>query len=78
MRRFVKGTVPELPYRKARKKPIAMRVCQINEDFEVETIEGIMHAHAGDYLVVGYHGEMWPIKKEIFENTYEFLEEDKD
>lgn len=73
MKRFKKGTVPELDYRHAMKKPIPMRVCSIQEDFEVETEEGVMQATAGDYLVVGYHGEMWPIKKEIFEDTYEFI-----
>lgn len=75
-KRFIKGEVPELSYRLARKRPIPMRVCQIPEDFEVESIEGLMQAKAGDYLVVGFHGEMWPIKKEIFEDTYEFIGEE--
>lgn len=77
MKKFVKGTVPDLPYRSAKKKPIPMRVCQIQEDFVVETEEGFMQAEAGDYLVVGFHGEMWPIKKQIFENTYEFLDSEE-
>ena len=72
-KRFIKGTVPNLPYKQAKKKPIPMRVCQIMEDFEVETLEGIMQAKAGDYLVVGFKGEMWPIKKDIFEDTYEVI-----
>jgi hypothetical protein len=75
MKRFKKDSVPDLPFQLAKKKPIPMRVCQIMEDFEVESIEGVMQAKAGDYLVVGFHGEMWPIKKEIFEDTYEFIVE---
>lgn len=74
MLRFKKGEIPDLEFRPAVKKPIPMRVCQINEDFEVETEEGTLKAEAGDYLIVGYHGEMWSIKKDIFRDTYEFLD----
>lgn len=48
---------------------------QMTEPFEVETLEGTMRAEAGDYLCEGPKGERWPIKKEIFESTYE-LDED--
>jgi hypothetical protein len=74
MKRFIKGTMPDLPYRLARKKPIPMRCIQMSEPFEVETLEGVMRGNAGDWLMVGFEGEMWPIKKEIFEKTYEFLD----
>lgn len=71
MLKFKNGTIPELAFKKAIKKPIPVRCIQINEPFEVETPEGIMKGRPGDWLMVGVHGEMYPIAKEIFEKTYD-------
>ncbi len=76
MRRFKKGEVPRLDFRKAVKKPIPMQVIQINEPFEVETMEGVFSAKAGDFLVVGVRGEMYAIDQQIFYQTYDFVEEE--
>jgi hypothetical protein len=54
-----------------KKKPIVIRAVQINEEFEVETLEGTMKGKAGDYLVEGIAGELYPCDKEIFKQTYE-------
>lgn len=37
----------------------------------LKTPEGIMGAEEGDYLVKGVKGEVYPVKKEIFEEIYE-------
>lgn len=71
MLKFKKGNPPELEYKKAVKKPIAVRCVQINAPFEVETLEGVMKGKPGDWLIIGIHGEMYPISKEIFEKTYD-------
>lgn len=52
-----------------------MKCCQIHEPFEIETLEGVMKAEAGDWLIVGSKGEMWAIKKDIFEATYTVVED---
>lgn len=52
------------------KKPIVIEAVQINEEFEVDTLEGTMKGKADDYLVVGIKGEMYPVDKEIFEESY--------
>lgn len=39
--------------------------------FQVNTLEGIMNAFPGDYLVRGVQGELYPVNKTIFENTYD-------
>lgn len=75
MRKFKKGTIPDLVYKKAVKKPIPVRCIQINEPFEVQTLEGVMKGQAGDWLMVGIHGEMYPISHEIFKKTYDVVEE---
>jgi hypothetical protein len=48
----------------------------MQEDFEVETLEGSLRGRAGDYLMVGVEGELYPCSREIFEKTYDWLEED--
>ena len=73
MLKFKKGNTPDLVYKKAVKKPIAVRCVQISEAFEVETLEGVMKGKAGDWLIIGIHGEMYPISKEIFEKTYDMV-----
>lgn len=35
------------------------------------TLEGVMDAHAGDFIIKGVAGEFYPCKPEIFEKTYE-------
>ena len=75
--KFKKGIIPDLKYKKAIKKPIPVRCFQIHESFEVETLEGVMKGQAGDWLMVGIHGEMYPIAKEIFEKTYDLVKEQK-
>ena len=52
------------------KKVATVMAKQMDEDFEVETLEGTMKGKAGDYLCQGPAGEEWPIKKGIFEATY--------
>jgi hypothetical protein len=75
MKQFNKGTLPDLKFKTAIKKPIPMCCCQIHEDFEVETAEGTMHGKAGDWLIVGVKGEMWSITDEVFRETYEITQD---
>lgn len=35
------------------------------------TLEGIMTASLGDYIIKGVHGEFYPCKPDIFHKTYE-------
>ena len=41
----------------------------------IETLEGIMTANPGDYIIKGINGEFYPCKPDIFEKTYEKVEE---
>lgn len=43
--------------------------------FHVNTIEGLMLGQAGDYLVKGIEGELYPVKASIFEASYEKVED---
>ena len=75
VRFFRSGQTPDLPFRKAVKKPIPIRCLQIDEPFVVETKEGTLRGKAGDYLMVGVQGELYPCEREIFEQTYEWVED---
>lgn len=41
---------------------------------EIETLEGVMIARAGDYIIKGIVGEIYPCRADIFEDTYELCE----
>lgn len=70
MLRFKKDEYPNLDFRLYIKRPIPIKAARVPEEFEVETLEGTMRGKAGDYLVIGVAGEMYPVDKEIFEKTY--------
>ena len=40
----------------------------------IATLEGIMQAKPGDYIIKGVQGEFYPCKPDIFEATYEDVE----
>lgn len=39
----------------------------------IDTLEGVMTANIGDYIVKGVNGEFYPVKPYVFEKTYEVL-----
>lgn len=41
----------------------------------IRTLEGDMRASFGDYIIKGVKGEIYPCKPDIFEATYEPVEE---
>ena len=46
---------------------------QISEEIGllIPTLEGVMLARGGDYVIRGVRGELYPCKEEIFRATYE-------
>ncbi len=66
--------MPELPTKKAIKKPIPIRCVQIDEPFIVETMEGPLEGKKGDWLMIGIEDEMYPCDRAIFEKTYDIID----
>lgn len=56
---------------KFRKKPVIIEAYQTNKELDIPTLEGIMHADIGDWIITGVKGEQYPCKPDIFEQTYE-------
>lgn len=46
-----------------------------SETIVVKTLEGDMRVCDGDWLICGVKGEVYPCKPDIFEATYEAVEE---
>lgn len=69
---------------KFRKKPVVIEAevyrPGLEDGFEngrpyIETLEGRHYISSGDYVVTGIRGERYPVKPDIFEATYEPVEE---
>lgn len=43
----------------------------------IKTLEGVMAASVGDWIIRGVQGEFYPCKPDIFDSTYEPVEEDQ-
>ena len=44
-------------------------------DMVIKTLEGNHVCTKGDFIIKGVHGEFYPCKPDIFEKTYELVEE---
>jgi len=42
----------------------------------IPTLEGVMEAKVGDFIIQGVQGEVYPCKPDIFEKTYDILPEE--
>lgn len=75
---------------KYRKKPVIIEAIQFNKfgdhplvykdsysktGYMIDTLEGKHEVTIGDYIITGVKGETYPCKPDIFEMTYEKVEE---
>lgn len=65
------------PWKPCRKRPIIVQYREPNAGIEtIKTREGTLKACYGhDYVIMGIEGEVYPISKEIFEKTYDVLDD---
>jgi len=45
------------------------------DELNIVTLEGVHRVSFGDYIIRGVKGELYPCKPDIFEMTYELVEE---
>ena len=61
---------------KCRKKPLIVNARCVTESEVILTAHGRVRAEPGDYVLSDpTTGDTWPIKPDIFANTYEVVEE---
>tara|TARA_Y100000114_G_C11663950_1_gene280403 strand:- start:155 stop:418 length:264 start_codon:yes stop_codon:yes gene_type:complete len=46
----------------------------VGAEVKIATLEGVMTAGVGDWIIKGVNGEFYPCKPDIFEKTYEAVE----
>ncbi|MEF9968548.1 MAG: hypothetical protein RR766_08545, partial [Longicatena sp.] len=76
--RYGKPYVPQWFMKEFNKKNAYFdSICENESPYElfIKTLEGSMHVSVGDYVIKGIHGEIYPCKKEIFEESYDKVEE---
>ena len=57
---------------KARRRIAYEGNTQVETNFiDINTLEGVMIATEGDFIIRGVQGEFYPCKPDIFEKTYE-------
>jgi hypothetical protein len=49
----------------------AVTVRPDEDGLDIHTLEGVMHAQTGDWIIRGVKGELYPCKPDIFAATYE-------
>ena len=62
--------------KKYRKKPVIVEAYRTDKEVVIHTLEGDLTAQPGDYIITGIAGEQYPCRADIFEVTYEEVEED--
>lgn len=55
---------------KFEKKPVIVEAIRLSREMTIETDQGTVTAHAGDWLVTGVEGEQYPIPHSRFMLTY--------
>ena len=70
-RAIKKGRIDWSKFKQYKKKPVVVDAYQTDQEVEIETLEGVMLASKGDYIIKGIEGELYPCKPEIFLKTYD-------
>ena len=64
-------TMTKQKFKKYRKIPVTIEAYQTDKEMEIKTLEGTMKANKGDWIIKGVKGELYPCKPDVFEMTYE-------
>lgn len=62
--------------KKFRKKPVVIEAYQTDREFIIQTLEGPLKASIGDWIITGVRGEQYPCKPDIFQKTYEAVDDE--
>lgn len=54
---------------------LTARIAGRDRHLEISTLEGVMKASPGDWIIKGVQGEFYPCKPDIFAATYEAVED---
>ena len=60
---------------KYRKRPVVIDAVRLTRRVTIHTLEGDMVGEPGDWLITGVEGEQYPCKDDVFQATYEPVDE---
>ena len=66
--RNIIGKIEESKFEKFMKIPVEIEAYQTDEEVYIETLEGVMKADKGDWIIKGVKGELYPCKPDVFKN----------
>lgn len=72
--RNIIGKIEESKFEKFMKIPVEIEAYQTDEEVYIETLEGVLKADKGDWIIKGVKGELYPCKPDVFKMTYEKVE----
>lgn len=58
------------------KKPVVIEAYQTDQEIIIQTLEGPLRAAPGDWIITGIRGEQYPCKPDVFERTYQLVDDD--
>lgn len=64
-----------MPFSPVVKHPVRVHAVVACDRIHIPTLEGLMTAEIGDYIIRGVKGEYYPVKPDIFAQTYESASE---
>lgn len=68
------GSPASPQWRRVRKLPVVVEARgPLLSPETIETDEGTLLARVGDYIIRGVRGEQYPIKPDVFAETYELI-----
>jgi hypothetical protein len=67
----VGGPASPQPGEEPLRPDITLRYFTLDRPATIQTLEGEQHARAGDWIVEGVNGELWPVPPETAREKYE-------
>lgn len=55
-------------------QPVQVSYAGKKPTLQIHTLEGVLQATPGDFIIKGIKGEFYPCKPDIFEKTYDLVE----
>ena len=68
---FIYGLINKIDIETEEQANEIIAECERSGGININTLEGIMRASKGDWIIKGVKGEYYPCKPDIFEATYE-------
>lgn len=71
MSQSIKQTFETYNPKEYRTKVTVKRAIIATSPWQIPTLEGVMRAEPGDYIIEGVNGEYYPCKPDVFKKSYE-------